>query len=212
MPCRERSGWARRSSCSCQGGGTHDKWTGHTAVTRRIIDWFLFKRRRVQVAKVIVATVLSAGVVGVFLASSGILDADGTPIEPRDSAEIVLEAEVKNFEIASPHGPIDPKKREWEINVVGNAILMPFHRWIVRFRVTRVVHGTFDSGEVRMLIHSPSQDGLSGPGRKFVLCLRRRSKPPTVVDPGGQSPGTPYFVLAKTLYEMVADSRSTYPG
>jgi hypothetical protein len=125
-----------------------------------------------------------------------------------------VEVEVKNFEIAAPEGPIDPKKRDWEINVVDDAILTPVDRFIVRFRVTNVVLGTFDSDEVRMLIHSPSQDGLTGPGQRFVLCLRRRSKPPTLVDPGNQrvSTGFPFFVLAETLYELVDDPRSTYPA
>ncbi len=181
---------------------------------RWIIDWFHFTPVRLRITKVSLAVVLSVGVVSVFLASSGLFDAKSARIKARDSAEIVVEAEVKNFEIASPDGPIDPKKSDWEINVVGDAILTPSHRWIVRFRVTKVVHGTFESDEVRMLIHSPSQDGLTGPGQKFVLCLKRRLNPPTVVDPGNMrvSVGLPYFALAKTLYEMVDDSRSTYPG
>jgi hypothetical protein len=180
----------------------------------RVIDWLHGAPGRIRITKVCLGVVLSAGVVSVFLASSGVFNADSAPGEPRDSAEIVVEAEVENFEIASPDGPIDPKKSDREINVVGDAILAPSHRWIVRFRVMKVVHGTFDSDEVRMLIHSPSQDGLTGPGQKFVLCLKRRLNPPTIVDPGNMrvSVGLPYFALAKTLYEMVDDSRSTYPG
>jgi hypothetical protein len=168
---------------------------------RRVIDWFHFTPIRLRITKVIFAVVLAAGVLSVFLASAGLFDAEKTHFQPRDSAEIVVEAQVKNFEIAAPDGPVDPAEHDWEINVVDDA-----------FRVTKVVHGTFDLDELRMLIHSPSQDGLTGPGQRFVLCLRRRLKPPRVVSPRDEPPGRPFFVLAKTLYEMVDDQRSTYPG
>lgn len=196
---------------NCAAMASDSETRGFRAVMCRIIDWFHSTPIRLRVTKVSLALVLFIGVAGVFLASSGIFYADGTPIESRDSVEVVLEVEVKNFEIASPHGPIHPETRDWQINVVGDAIVTPSHSWIVRFRVTNVVHGIFESDEVRMLIHSPSQDGLTGAGQKFVLCLRRRSTPPRVVGPRDGSPGFPFFILAETLYEMVDDPRSTYP-
>ena len=82
-----------------------------------------------------------------------------------DTAPIVVEADVKNWEPVYTDGPIDPATPDRQINVADDAIIIGVHNWIVRFKVTKVVSGVFEPDEVHMLIHSPSQFGIEAKGR-----------------------------------------------
>jgi hypothetical protein len=205
----------------------------------RVIDWFHFTRIRLRIMKVSLAVVLSAGVAGVFLASSRVFDERGgdrrrvdgavggdragqvarsekaasedaasAPVQAGDSEEVVVETEVKDWDTILGS---DRTKRDAEINVVGDRVLLFVHdRFIVRLRVTRVVRGKFEYDAVRLLTHSPAQDGVKRAGQKFVLRLKRRSTLPTVMasDREELSRGFSHFTFAKTLYKV----ESVYPA
>jgi hypothetical protein len=162
------------------------------------------------IAKVILAAAVSVGMVILVLALSlhlGKIARPRPPIGPRDSAAIVLEADVKNWEPIWPDGPIDPTSPDRQINVVDDMVVIGVHNWIVRFKVAKVVNGVFDSDEVHMLIHSPTLFGINSTGQRFVLCLRRRSERPKVMASSSErlSEGLSCFTFAESLYELVSD-------
>ena len=132
------------------------------------------------------------------------------PVQPRDPEAIIVEADVKNWEPIFPDGPVDTRKPDRQINVVKGNVIIGQHNWIVRFKVARVVNGVFDSDEVHMLIHSPSEFGVRGPGQRFALCLSHRSEQPKVIASSSRrlARGLSYFSFAQPLYELVsADPR-----
>jgi hypothetical protein len=131
------------------------------------------------------------------------------PVQPRDPEAIVVEADVKDWEPIYPDGPIDATKPDRQINVVkGGRVIIDKHNWIVRLKVARVVNGVFDPDEVHMLIHSPSQSGVSAPGQTFVLRLSRLSEPPKVIASSSRSlsSGLSCFSFSEPVYELVSSS------
>ena len=135
--------------------------------------------------------------------------------EPSDSMAIVVDAEVKKWQPIMSDGPSDATKPDHPINVVDDVGVIGEDNWIVRFTVTKGVNGEFDSEGVQMLIHSPSRDGITREGQRFVLCLAPRSEPPEVIASSKRrlAQGLSYFTFAKTLYQLNSDDpRSTYPA
>jgi hypothetical protein len=139
---------------------------------------------------------------------------DGTaprqaPVQPRDSEDIVVVADVKDWEPIYPDGPIDATKPDRQINVVRvGMVIIGQHNFIVRFKVARVSYGRFDSGTVNMLIHSPSQSGVRAPGQRFVLHLRRCSEKPKVIASSSRdlSRGLACFSFSEPVYELISSS------
>ena len=170
-------------------------------------------RLRFRLFGMMVATALAVGTAILGLALSlhfGRIAPLPAPIQSRDSETIVVEADVKNWEPIFPDGPVDASKPDRQINVVKGNVIIGQHNWIIRFKVARVVNGVFDSDEVHMLIHSPSEFGVRGPGQRFVLCLSRRSEQPKVIASSSRrlSRGLSFFSFAQPLYELVsADPR-----
>lgn len=164
------------------------------------------------VAKAILAAAVLVGTV--ILGFNLPLLFDGTapsqaPVQPRDSEAIVAEADVKDWEPIYPNGPIDVTKPDRQVNVVkGGGVIIGLHDWIVRFKVARVVKGRFDSQNVNMLIHSPSQSGVRAPGQRFVLRLRRCSEKPKVIAAFSRnlSEGLSYFSFSDPVYELISSS------
>ena len=123
------------------------------------------KRGLVAVAKVLLAAATSVGTVILALALSlqlGEIARPQPPSRPADSAEIVVDADVKNWETIFSDGPIDPASPDRQINVVDDMMVIGEDNWIIRFKVGKVVSGVFDPNEIRMLVHSPSQFGVEG--------------------------------------------------
>ncbi len=163
----------------------------------------------ITIPKVILAVALSVGTVILGLTLSlrfGGIALSQPPSRPRESAAIVVLAEVKNWESIFPDGQIDATNPDRQINVVSDVVIIGQHNWIVRFKVAEVVNGVFDSGEVHMLIHSPSEFGVRSPGQRFVLCLSRRSEQPKVIASSNRklTEGLSYFTFAEPLYELVS--------
>ena len=102
---------------------------------RRVIDWVHGTPSRLRTTRVSSAVVLSAGVLFVFMASSGLFDGPSGPVRARDSAEIVVQAEVESWEFVFS----TKQKPDDEINVVPDAIAVGIDNWIIRFKVLRVV-------------------------------------------------------------------------
>ena len=165
----------------------------------------------ITITKAILAAALSIGTV--ILGFSLPLHLEGiappqAPVQPRDSEGIVIEADVKNWEPIFPDGPVDTRKPDRQINVVKGNVIIGQHNWIVRFKVARVVNGVFDSDEVHMLIHSPSEFGVRGPGQRFALCLSHRSEQPKVIASSSRrlSRGLSYFSFSEPVYELISSS------
>ncbi len=166
-------------------------------------------RLLITTAKVILAAAVSLGkvILGLSLALALGDMARPRPSSPAgDSAPIVVEADVKNWEPIYPDGPIDPASPDRQINVADDAIIVGVHNWIVRFKVTKVVSGVFEPDEVHMLIHSPSQFGIEAKGQRFVLSLCRRSERPRAIASSRErlSEGLSYFTFASDLYQLVS--------
>ncbi len=175
----------------------------------RVIDWFHGTPSRLRTTKVSSVVVLSAGVLFVFVASSGLFDGPSAPIRARDSAEIVVQAEVESWEFVFSN----KQKPDYEINVVPASIAVGIDNWIIRFKVLRVVKGVLDTDELGILTRSLPNDAGLKVGQRFVLCLNRRSKEPQITGQpsAAYSRGVFSFHLAKTLYQLNReDSRSTY--
>jgi hypothetical protein len=187
-------------------GRSRDNVPGESPAVRRT-------RLRFRLFGLMIATALAVGTAILGLPLSGHFGATAPPqppVQPRDSASIVVEADVKEWEPIFPDGPIDARKPDRQINVVKGNVIIGQHNWILRFKVARVVNGVFDSGEVHMLIHSPSEFGVSAPGQRFALCLSRHSEQPKVIASSSRrlSRGLSYFSFAQPLYELVsADAR-----
>ena len=170
-------------------------------------------RLRLRLFAMTVATALTVGTAILGLASSlhfGRIAPPPAPIQSLDSETIVVEADVKNWEPIFPDGPVDGSKPDRQINVVKGNVIIGQHNWIIRFKVARVVNGVLDSDEVHMLIHSPSEFRVRGPGQRFVLRLRRRSEQPKVIASSSRrlSSGLAFFSFAQPLNELVsADPR-----
>ena len=175
-------------------------------------------RVRVTILGLMIAVALAVGTAILGLALSlhfGRIALPPAPVQPRDPEAIVVEADVKNWEPIFPDGPVDTRKPDRQINVVKGNVIIGQHNWIVRFKVARVVNGVFDSDEVHMLIHSPSEFGVRGPGQRFALCLSLRSEQPKVIASSSRrlARGLSYFSFAQPLYELVsADPRPFKPA
>ena len=164
------------------------------------------------VAKAILAAAVLVGTV--ILGFSLPLLFDGTappqaPVQPRNSEAIVVKANVKDWEPIYPDGPIDATNPDRQINVVkGGSVIIGQHNFIVRFAVTGVVNGRFDSQNVNMLVHSPSQSGVRAPGQRFVLRLRRCSEKPKVIASSSRnlSRGLSYFSFSEPIYDLISSS------
>jgi hypothetical protein len=161
------------------------------------------------------AMLAAAVVVGTLIVGFSLpLLVDGTapprgPIQPRDSGAIVVEADVKDWEPIFPDAPINATQPDRRINVVkGGGVLIGQHNWIVRLKVARVVCGVFEPDEVHTLVHSPSQSGVTAPGQRFVLRLRRSLGKPKVIASSGRnsSRGLACFSLSEPVYEMISSS------
>jgi len=169
----------------------------------------LLKLGLITITKVILAAAVSLGTVILGLTLCLHFGGVALPqprIQPRDSAAIVVEADVKNWEPIIPDGQIDATKRDRRINVVRGVVVIGVDNFVVRFKVVKVVNGVFDFDEVHMLIHSPSQSGVIDAGQRFVLTLSRRSEQPKVIASSNRrlSQGVSYFTFAEPLYELVS--------
>jgi hypothetical protein len=168
----------------------------------------ILKHGLITITKVILAVALSLGTVILGLTLSLQFKGIALPQPPgqsRDSAAIVVEADVKNWEPIIPDGRVDATKPDRRINVVRRAVVIGVDNFIVRFNVVKVVNGVFDFDEVHMLIHSPSQSGVRDADQKFVLTLSRRSEQPEVIASSNRrSQGLSYFTFAEPLYELVS--------
>jgi hypothetical protein len=163
----------------------------------------------ITIAKIVFAAAVSIGTVILGMALPHYFDgiAPTRPtLPPYDSAVIIVEADVKDWEPIFPDGRIDATKPDRRINVANDLVIIGPHNWIVRFKVAKVVDGAFDSDEVHMLIHSPSQFGINRKGQRFVLCLRRRSERPRVIASSSRrlAERLSYFTFADPLYELVS--------
>jgi hypothetical protein len=132
-----------------------------------------------------------------------------TPVQPRDSEAIVVEADVKNWEPIYPDGAVDATKPDRQINAVrGGMVIIGQHNWIVGFKVAGVVKGRFDSQNVNMPVHSPSQSGVRAPSQRFVLRLRRCSEKPKVIASSDRnlSRGLSFFSFSEPVYDLISSS------
>ena len=177
----------------------------------RVIDWVQGTPSRLRTTKVSAGVVLSAGVLFVFVASSGSFDRLSAPVRARDSAEIVVQARLESWEFVFS----TKQKPDYEINIVPDAIAVGIDNWIIRFKVLRVVKGVLDTDELGILTRSLPKDVAMKVGQRFVLCLNRRSKEPQITGQPSAAYSRGVFAvhLAKTLYQLNReDSRSTYPA
>src|SRR5262249_48306556 len=131
------------------------------------------------------------------------------PVQPRDWEDIVVVADVKDWEPIYADRPIDATKPDRQINVVrGGMVIVGQDSFIGRLKVGRVSYGRFDSRTVNMLIHSPSQSGVRAPGQGFVLHLRRSSEKPKVIASSNRnlSRGLACFSFSEPVYELISSS------
>lgn len=128
------------------------------------------------------------------------------PIQAADSTEIVLLADVQNWEPIFPDGHLDAASRDRLINVVDDVVIIGEHNWILSFTVAKVVKGEFPSKELHVLLHSPSQFGVRKPGQRFTLIIRRHPGRPQVIASSERrlSEGLSYFTISEPLYSIVS--------
>jgi hypothetical protein len=150
------------------------------------------KKRRVRLGFAL-ALLLAAFVAWASLAR------DRTPAESNGVSDIVLFGTVIACDIISSERPID---------VTGDTVAVGIDNWIISFSVDSVVSGQFPDGQVNVLVHSPSEFGVTAPGDRFKLRLSPRQRNIQVIGSSERSlsRGSSQFAFAERTYELLASS------